>query len=134
MGRSNHVRFQLFLSKPLSDRFRALANAPGASKSAILAEALTQFLNRKGDAEIELHFAKRLDQLTNQIARIERNSRLHLETMGLFVRYMLAVNAPLAEGDETGRALARKRFDLFVERVQRQVASGRFTFDPEVLQ
>ena len=35
------VRHQLFLPKPVSDRLEALAATPGASKSAILADAVT---------------------------------------------------------------------------------------------
>ncbi len=131
MARADQVRYQLFLPQPLSKRFAELANAPGASKSAILVEALTAFLNRKGDAEIEVHFAQRLDRVSNQLSRIERNGKVGLESLALFIRYMLAVNAPLPEPDESGRALGRDRFAAFVERVGRQVASGRITFAPE---
>lgn len=131
MARADHVRYQLFLPKPLSDRFEALANRPGSSESAILVVALTDFLNRKGDAEIEFHFAQRLDQLSNQLGRIERNGNVGLESLGLFIRCMLSVTAPLPEGDEAARAIGRDRFAAFVERVGQQVASGRITFDPE---
>jgi type IV secretion system protein VirD4 len=40
------IRHQLFLPKPVSDRLEALAAKPGASKSAILADAVTAWLNR----------------------------------------------------------------------------------------
>ena len=46
------VRHQLFLPKPLSDRLEALAARPGASKSAILIDAVTAWLNRRGTNEI----------------------------------------------------------------------------------
>jgi predicted transcriptional regulator len=42
------VRHQLFLPKPLSDRVEALAAKPGASKSAILTDAVAAWLNRRG--------------------------------------------------------------------------------------
>ena len=45
------VRHQLFLDKPLSDRLKALASKPGASKSAILADAVTAWLNRRAVSE-----------------------------------------------------------------------------------
>jgi hypothetical protein len=44
---------------------------------------------------------------------------------------MLTVNAPLPEGDEASRAVARDRFAAFVQRVAQQLASGRLTFPPE---
>ena len=54
-----------------------------------------------------------------------------LESLALFVRYMLTVNAPLAEEDETSRAIGRDRFAAFVTRVGQQLATGRLTFVPE---
>ncbi|HYE28308.1 MAG TPA: CopG family transcriptional regulator [Allosphingosinicella sp.] len=131
MARSEQIRHQLFLPKEVSDRLEALARAPGASKSRILAEAITAWLNRKGADEMELRFAQRLDRLSNQLARIERDGHVQLESLALFVRYMLTVNAPLPEGDEAARAIGRDRFAAFVQRVGQQLASGRLTFLPE---
>ncbi len=129
MARREQVRHQLFLPKDVSDRLEALARAPGASKSRILAEAVTAWLNRKGVDEVELRFAQRLDRLSNQLARIERDGHVQLESLALFVRYMLTVNAPLPEGDEAMRAVGRDRFAAFVQRVGQQLASGRLTFE-----
>ena len=134
MARTEQVRHQLFLPKAVSDRLEALAHAPGASKSKILAEALTAWLNRKGADEVELRFAARLDRLSNQLARIERDGHVQLESLALFVRYMLTVNAPLPEGDEAARAIGRDRFEAFIQRVGRQLATGRITFAPEASQ
>jgi predicted DNA-binding protein len=131
MARTTQVRHQLFLPKEVSDRLEALALAPGASKSKILAEALASWLDRKGTDELEARFARRLDRLSNQLARIERDGHVQLESLALFVRYMLAVNAPLPEGDEAARAVARDRFAAFVQRVGQQLASGRLTLLPE---
>ena len=103
MARADLVRHQLFLPRPLSERLEALARAPGASRSAILAQAVAAFLDRKGNDEVELRFAKRLDRLSSQLARIERNGQIELESLALFIRYMLSVNAPLPEGDEAAR-------------------------------
>ena len=131
MARKDHVRYQLFLPQSLSKRFETLANVPGVSKSAILVEAIGDFLDRRGDDALEFHFAERLDQVSKRLARIERNNRVALESLSLFIRYMLTVNAPIAEGDETARVLGRQRFAEFVERVGRQVASGYITLLPE---
>ena len=121
------VRHQLFLPKPLSDRLEALAAKPGASKSAILADAITAWLNRRGVSELEERFGLRLDRMTTAIGRIERNEHVLLETLALFVRYELAIHAPLAESDQAGRAMGAKRFEAFVTQVGRQVAAGRRT-------
>lgn len=131
MRRSEQVRYQLFLPKAVADRFEQLAAAPGASKSRLLAAAVEAWLNRRGTDELEQRFAVRLDRLSNQLARIERDAHVQLESLALFVRYMLTVNPPLPEGDEAARAIGRDRFAAFVQRVGQQLASGRITFLPE---
>ena len=131
MTRADLVRHQLFLPRELSERVEALARAPGASKSRILAEAVAAWLNRKGADEMELRFARRLDRLSNQLARIERDGHVQLESLALFVRYMLSVNAPLAENDKAAQAFGRDRFAAFVQRVGQQLASGKLTLLPE---
>jgi hypothetical protein len=65
--------------------------------------------------------------LTAAIGRLERDGHIQLETLALFVRYELAIQAPLAENDHAGRAIAAKRFDAFIAQVGRQIAAGRRT-------
>lgn len=129
---SDLVRYQLFLPRDLSDRLEALAARPGATKSSILAAAVAAFLNRQGARELDDRFALRLNRVSDQLARIERNGHVGLESLALFIRYMLTVNAPLTEEDEVARAIGRDRFAAFIARVGQQLASGRQTFEPEV--
>lgn len=125
------VRHQLFLPKPLSDRLEALAAKPGATKSTILADALTAWLNRRGTSELDDRFGLRLDRISTALARIERDGDVILETLALFIRFELSIQVPLAENDQAGRALAAKRFEAFVMQVGRQVAAGRRTIGTE---
>ena len=131
MPRREQIRYQLFLPKDVSERFEVLAAAPGASKSSILSAALIAFLNRRGASELEERFAIRLDRVSNQLGRIERDGHVSLESLGLFIRYMLTVNAPLAEEDEVARAIGRDRFAAFVARVGQTLGSGHRTLEPE---
>lgn len=125
------VRHQLFLPRSLSDRLEALAAKPGATKSAILVDALTAWLNRRGASELEDRFSIRLDRLTRAISRVDRDTYVILETLALFIRFELAIQTPLAENDQAGRALGAKRFEAFVNQVGRQVATGRRTLGSE---
>lgn len=125
------VRHQLFLPRSVSDRLEALAAKPGASKSSILADAVTAWLDRRGQSELEDRFGLRLDRFTASLGRIERDGHILLETLALFVRYELAIHAPLAENDAAGRAIARERFEAFVAQVGRQIAAGRRTLGGE---
>ena len=127
----DQVRHQLFLPREASDRLKELAARPGATKSSILAAALTAFLNRRGASELEDKFGIRLNRISDQLERIERNGHIELESLALFVRYMLTVNAPLPEEDDVARAIGRDRFQAFVARVGQQLATGRRTFVTE---
>jgi hypothetical protein len=62
--------------------------------------------------------ADKVDRISNQLARIERDGHVAIESLALFIRYMLTVNAPLPEGDEAARAIGRVRFNAFVQRVR----------------
>lgn len=125
------VRHQLFLPPDLSERLEALARAPGVSKSQILAAAVGAWLDRRGADELEARFARRLDRLSAQLGRIERDGQIGIESLALFVRYMLAAIAPLPESDAAARLIARDRYAAFVARVGRQMASGTRSFASE---
>ena len=118
------VRHQLFLDADLTEKLEALAAKPGASKSAILADAIIAWLNRRGSHELDERFGLRLNRLSAQLNRIERDGQVLLETLALFVRYQLTVTAPLPEPDQAARAVGRDRFEAFVDQVGRQIAGG----------
>ena len=130
MSRDEQVRHQVFIPKTDSDRLEALAREPGATKSKLLATAWSAWLKRRGTDELEERFARRLDRMSNQLDRIERDGHVSIESLGLFIRYMLTVNAPLNEGDTSAQAIGRDRFAAFVERVGRRLASGRRSISP----
>jgi len=127
MTSATRVRHQFYLSEPLSERLEALAARPGVSKSAILGDALEAWLNRRGASELDDRFGLRLDRLTRAIDKVGRDGEIALETLALFVRYELAIHPPLAENDHAGRAMARERFNAFVQQVGRQIAAGQRT-------
>ena len=118
------VRHQLFLDADLSEKLEALASKPGASKSAILADAVAAWLNRRGSHELDDRFGLRLNRISAQLNRIERDGQVLLESLALFVRYQLTVTAPLPEADQAARAVGRDRFQAFVDQVGRQLAGG----------
>ena len=120
----NKVRHQLFLDTDISEKLEALAAKPGASKSAILADAIIAWLNRRGSHELDERFGLRLNRISAQLNRIERDGQVLLETLALFVRYQLTVTAPLPEPDQAARAVGRDRFEAFVDQVGRQIARG----------
>ena len=120
-------RHHLYLDQALSDQLEALAARPGSSKSAIVADALRSEFGRQGRHEADALFGARLDRISRQLGRIERDGHVLLESLALFVRYQLMVTAPLPEADAAGRAIGRERFEAFVTQVGRQLGSGKRT-------
>lgn len=123
--KEKRVRYQLFLPVDLSHRLEALADRPGASKSGILTDALTAWLNRQAASDLENRFSHRLDRLSLALGRVERDGHVLLESLALFIRYQLMVQAPLPEGDDAARAVGRDRYNAFVARVGEAMASGQ---------
>ena len=118
-------RHHLYLDEDLTERLEALAARPGASKSAIVADALRSYLAREGAREIEAMLRTRLDRLTRHLGRLERDQQILLESLALFLRQWFTVTPPLAEGEEdAARALGQARFEAFIDQVGRQVAGG----------
>lgn len=120
-------RHQLYLAEDISAKLQALAAKPGASKSAILADAVQAWLTRRGAQELDDRFGLRLDRFAAQLNRVERDQLVLLESLALFVRYQLTINAPLPEPDQAARAVGRDRFQSFIDQVGRQIAGGNRT-------
>ena len=130
MSDADRVELHILLPSRLGEQLSAAA-ARGPSKAAIIAKALDAWFARKGHDELEIRFAKRLDHLTNQITRIERNSNILIESLSLLIRYTLTVSAPVGELSDEERKLGRDRFEEFAERVAQQLATGRRTIGGE---
>ncbi len=127
LTRKARIRYQLFLPLNVAKRLDEQAARSGASKSAILADAMEAWLHRRGASELEDRFAQRLDRMAAALGRIERDGHVLLESLALFVRYELAIHPPLADADAAGEALGRERFEAFTGQVGRQLAAGRRT-------
>ncbi|TWB77201.1 ribbon-helix-helix CopG family protein [Nitrospirillum amazonense] len=116
-------RHHLYLDDELTAQLDALAAKPGTSKSAIVADALRQYLGRRGARELDEALRIRLDRQSRQLERIERDVQVLLESVALFVRYQLTVTAPLPEPDKAARAVGQERFQKFIDQVSRQMAA-----------
>ncbi len=124
MTKQTRCRNQLYLAEDISAKLEQLAAKPGASKSAILSDAVKAWLARRGTQELDDRFGLRLDRITTQLGRVERDQQIVMESLALFVRYYLTTNAPLPEPDQAARAVGRDRFQAFIDQVGRQIAGG----------
>ncbi|WP_225769626.1 ribbon-helix-helix domain-containing protein [Inquilinus sp. Marseille-Q2685] len=119
-------RHHLYFDAALSDQLEALASRSGGSKSAIVADALRAWLARRAANEIDDLLRVRLDRISAQLNRIERDQRIVMESLGLFIRYQLTVTPPLPDSEQAvARAVGQDRFQAFIDQVGRRIAGGR---------
>ncbi|MHB1077570.1 CopG family transcriptional regulator [Thiobacillus sp.] len=122
----SRTRLNLFIEPEHAKRLDELAAMKGLSKSSIIAAALASFLSPDSGDQREAAVAKRLDRLSRQIDKLERDQNILIETLALYVRYFLTVSTPVPEAhQEAARAQGRARFEQFTEQLGRHLLRGR---------
>jgi hypothetical protein len=122
----SRTRLNLFIEHEHAQRLEALATMKGLSKSAIIAAALAAFLAPESGDQREAIIAKRLDRLSRQFDKLERDQNILIETLALYVRYYLTVSIPVPEAQQAAaRAQGRARFAQFIEQLGRHLLRGR---------
>ena len=120
------ARLNIFIEPEHAKRLDQVAVHKGVSKSAVIAAALASFLSPDGEDQREAAIAKRLDRLSRQFDRLERDQNVLIETTALYVRYFLTVSIPVPEGQqEAARAQGRARYTQFIEQLARHIHRGR---------
>ncbi|WPG41179.1 CopG family transcriptional regulator [Variovorax sp. EBFNA2] len=120
------ARLNIFIEPEHAKRLERLAAHKDVSKSAVIAAALASFLSPDGADQREAAITKRLDRLSRQFERLERDQNVLIETLALYVRYFLTVSIPVPEGQqEAARAQGRARFAQFIEQLGRHIQRGR---------
>lgn len=122
-------RHEFYLDHDVSEQLAALVAKPGTSKTAIMTDALRGYFARRGESELDQHFRARLDKLSIQLGRIERDQQIIAEALALFVHFELSVTAPIPEADRAARALGQERFKAFLEQLSRRIANGSGVID-----
>lgn len=119
-------RLNLYFDPATTRALDELAARRKVSKSAIVEAAVASFLSPDGPDQREAAFTRRLDRLTRQVERLERDQTITLEALGLFVRAWLTATPPLPDSAQAAsQAKGRERYDSFVEALGRRLQSGR---------
>lgn len=120
------ARLNIFIEPEHAKRLDQVATLKGVSKSAVIAAALASFLSPDGDDQREAAIAKRLDRLSRQFDRLERDQNVLIETVALYIRYFLTVSIPVPEGQQdAARAQGKARYLQFIEQLARHIQRGR---------
>jgi predicted transcriptional regulator len=119
-------RLCVYLSDQVDQRLGVAARRPGASKSAITDAALAAFLSPERDDQRDAAIIRRLDRLSRQLDRLDRDQTIVTESLALFVRYYLTITPPLPEAEQdAARPLGKERFEFFVAQLGRRLAGGK---------
>ncbi len=126
------MRDRLNLSLPVEmiARINELATLKGLTRSAIVEAAVASFLSPDGADRREAAFTRRLDRLTRQAQRLERNVGLSTEALALFVRFWLTITPPLPpDAQGASQIKGRERYEGFIQALGRRMNQGRTLFD-----
>lgn len=103
-----------------------LADRKQQAPSLIAEGAITSFLITGDSDRCEAATTRRLDRLTRQGERLERDLWIAAETLALFIRFWLITTPPLPESAQAAaQAKGRERFESFLETLSRRLAKGK---------
>ncbi len=123
-------RMNVYFPPEMLMQIAELADQQKLSRSAIVEAAVASFLSPDGADRREAAFARRLDRLTRQVQRLERNVGISTEALALFVRFWLTVTPPLpTEAQPAAQAKGRERYEGFIEALGRRIQKGQNLMD-----
>jgi hypothetical protein len=85
----------VYLDKNLMAKVEDLASWKRQPKSVVAEAAIASFVTPDDSDRREAAFARRFDRLTRQVERLERDVRISIEALALFVRFWLTVTPSL---------------------------------------
>jgi hypothetical protein len=119
-------RLSVYLDPDMMVQLAELADRKHQPKSLIAEAAIMSFLTPDDADRREAVLTRRLDLLTRQGERLERDLSVVAETLALFIRFWLTVTPPLPQSAQAAaQATGRERFESFLETLGRRLAKGR---------
>lgn len=123
-------RLNISLPAAMIGQINELAIRKRVTRSALVEAAVASFLSPDATNRLEAAFARRLDLLTRQVQRLERNNAVSTEALALFVRFWLTVTPPLPPAAQaSAQAKGRERYEGFIEALARRLNQGRTLID-----
>jgi predicted transcriptional regulator len=120
------IQAKVFLPGDVARALDEVARRTRRSKSEIMVAALASYLSPDSAEATEAAVTRRLDRMSRQIERLERDVVISNEAVALFVRTWLR-NAPSMSSPDNQAAIdmARERYARFVETLARRLSTGK---------
>lgn len=121
------IQTKVFLPPDLVRELDVRSRRLRIAKSEAARLALAAWLSPDGSEQMEAALGRRLDRMTRQMERLERDLSIANEALALFIRAWLTATPPAPEGAArlAMEAKGRERYEGFIEALGRRVASGR---------
>jgi hypothetical protein len=131
---SRLIQTKVFLPPDLVRLLDERARRLRRTKSELARAAIASFLTPDGAEHLEAALARRLDRLSRQLERLERDLAVCNEAQALHIRAWLTATPPVAEdGRAAQETKGLERYAGFVDALGRRLAAGR-SLSQEILQ
>jgi predicted transcriptional regulator len=119
-------RHALYLSQAMTLRLQATAETHRVSKSAILEQALQQYLAGQSGTQSKDMQSLQNEATSRSLRRLERDLAISTELTATFVRYFLTITPPLPSTEHAAaRTLGQLRFEQVIEDIARRLRTDR---------
>ena len=120
------LRLSVYLDPGLMQQLTELADRKEQPRSLVAEAAIASFLTPDEGDRREAAFSRRLDLLTRQVDRLERDHMISAEALALFIRFWLTVTSSLPESAQAdAQAKGDERYELFLEVLGQRLAKGQ---------
>jgi hypothetical protein len=122
----NKVRLSVYLDPDTMAQINELAHRKKQPRSLIAEAAISSFITPDDSDRQEAALVRRLDLLSRQGERLERDLSIAVEAIALFIKFWLTVTPPLPDSAQAAaQAKGRERFESFLETLGRRLARGK---------
>ena len=123
-------RLIAYVSNDIRAKVAAAARKPGVSQSEIIEAALDAFFSHEIDDQRDGAMMRRIDRMSRQMARLERNDAIFAEMMTRFVRIYLTFAPMIPEASKQAAKLkGDERFSRYIDAVKGQLERRRSVFE-----
>lgn len=124
------VRMNVYFPPEIVRQLIDLSNRKKLSRSAIVEAAVMSFLSPDGADRREAAYTRRLDRLSRQVQRLQRDINVCTETVALFVRFWLTITPPIPDDMRaSAQTIGRSRYEGFIEALGQRLAKGQTLLD-----
>lgn len=119
-------RLCVWLEQDTLDAINMLARKKQLTKSALVEAAVSSLVSPDHHDQREAAFSRRIDRLTRNIERLDRNTTISAEAVALFIHIWLSSTPTIpSEAMPAAQAKGRERYDNFIKTLTQRLQNGK---------